>query len=196
MTNKLKWILGITLIFTLILATNYIDRNNFRRIQESIETIYEDRVVAQQLIFEMSLILQHKVQRSLLPDTVGSYAQNSADQIAMKNLLDRFHQTRLTPKEALTLDNYQDDLARLENMEINGISNDNRMAYTGLLEKMNQHILVLSQIQLDEGKRQVHISERVVRSIDLLTTYEIYFLAFLALLIQILVLYKPKSNEN
>lgn len=196
MTSKLKWILGITLIFILILATNYIDRNNFRRIQESIETIYEDRVVAQQLIFEMSLILQHKVQRSLLSDTVGSHAQNIADQIAMKSLLDRFQQTRLTPKEALTLDNYQKDLSRLESMEINGFGEDNKVAYAGLLEKLHEHILVLSRIQLDEGKRQVHISKRVVRSIDLLTTYEIYFLAFLALLIQILVIYKPKSNES
>ena len=52
--NKLKWILGIFVVFLLIVATNLIDRNNFVRIRESIETIYEDRLIADDLIFELS----------------------------------------------------------------------------------------------------------------------------------------------
>lgn len=51
--NKLKWILGITLIFVLIIATNLIDRNNFVRISNVVTTIYEDRLIASDLIFEM-----------------------------------------------------------------------------------------------------------------------------------------------
>jgi len=51
--NKVKWVLGILIVFILILATNLIDRNNFIRVKDSVVTIYEDRLIASDLVFEM-----------------------------------------------------------------------------------------------------------------------------------------------
>jgi len=58
--TKVKWVLGILMIFILIIATNLIDRNNFVRIKDSLETIYEDRLVAKDLIFKISKSVQEK----------------------------------------------------------------------------------------------------------------------------------------
>ena len=58
--NKLKWILGILMVFVLIIATNLIDKNNFVRVRDSVVTIYEDRLVANDLIFEMLKSVQEK----------------------------------------------------------------------------------------------------------------------------------------
>ena len=50
--NKIKWTLGILMVFVLIVTTNLIDRNNFVRVKDSVVSIYEDRLVAKNLILE------------------------------------------------------------------------------------------------------------------------------------------------
>ena len=86
-------------------------------------------------------------------------------------------------------------MARLVKMEENNVWVDDKQAYSQLLERLKNDIHTLSEIQLEEGKRQMHIGKRVVRSVDLITTYEVYVLAFLALLIQVLVIYQPKTED-
>lgn len=68
--NKAKWILGILMIFILIIATNLIDRNNFLRIKDSLDTIYEDRLIVKDLIFKMSKSVQEKELAVARLDTV------------------------------------------------------------------------------------------------------------------------------
>jgi len=68
--NKVKWILGILMIFILIIATNLIDRNNFLRIKDSLDTIYEDRLIVKDLIFKMSKSVQEKELAVARLDTV------------------------------------------------------------------------------------------------------------------------------
>ena len=51
--DKLKWILGILMIFILIITTNLIDKNNFLSVRDSVITIYEDRLIADDMVFEM-----------------------------------------------------------------------------------------------------------------------------------------------
>ena len=58
--TKIKWVLSVLLVFFLILATNLIDKDNFRRVKNSIVTIYEDRLVANDLIFELSQLVHQK----------------------------------------------------------------------------------------------------------------------------------------
>lgn len=58
--NKIRWVLGIFMVFFLIVAINLIDRDNFIRVNNSVQTIYEDRLVAQVLIFEFSASIQEK----------------------------------------------------------------------------------------------------------------------------------------
>ena len=110
-TNKIKWILGISVVFLLIIATNYVDRSNFRRVQNSIETIYEDRLVAQDLVFKMSLIIQHKVLDYSIDDSLRMDKDYRQDNANMDSLLVRFHETRLTRNEAVILKTFEDNFA-------------------------------------------------------------------------------------
>ncbi|MDG1728743.1 MAG: hypothetical protein P8K68_03220 [Algibacter sp.] len=68
--NKIKWVLGISMIFILILSTNLIDRNSFVRMKDSVVTIYEDRIIANDLIFEMSKSVHEKEIAVALLDSV------------------------------------------------------------------------------------------------------------------------------
>ena len=58
--NKAKWIIGILLVVGLIIATNLIDKKNFEQIRNSVVTIYEDRLLAKEIIFEISALVHEK----------------------------------------------------------------------------------------------------------------------------------------
>lgn len=57
---KIKWVLGIVLVFLLVLTTNLVDRQNFLVVKESMEAIYADRLVAQDIIFDLSKLIWEK----------------------------------------------------------------------------------------------------------------------------------------
>mgnify|MGYP006207280059 CR=1 FL=1 len=58
--DKIKWVLGILMVFVLIITTNLLDRNNFVRVKDSVVSIYEDRLIANDLIFEISNSIKQK----------------------------------------------------------------------------------------------------------------------------------------
>jgi len=62
------------------------------------------------------------------------------------------------------------------------------------ISEVKDNLYDLSKIQLDEGKKQMSISEKAISSVELFTQIEIYILIFLAILIQIIVIYKPKDS--
>ena len=98
--NKIKWVLGILMIFTLILATNLIDRNNFFRVKDSVVTIYEDRIIANDLIFEMSKLVHEKEVAIALSDSVFFIQTNLDVNNNIQNLISRFELTKLTIEES------------------------------------------------------------------------------------------------
>jgi len=188
-SNKLKWILGISMVFLLIIATNYVDRSNFRRVKNSIETIYEDRLVAQDLVFKMSRIVKEKELRFSKTDSIP---EGNRENQEMDELLAQFHETRLTPGEATCREKFERDVGTIVRMEQSG---GDYQGYRHLLDDLNENIMSLSKVQMDEGKRQLFEGEKALRSVDLLTTIEVYVLVFLAILIQIIVIYNPRSQK-
>jgi hypothetical protein len=64
------------------------------------------------------------------------------------------------------------------------------------IEDVKRNLSSLSEIQLNEGKRQLMLSKRAMDSIELFTDIEIYILIALAILIQIIVVYQPKKRRQ
>jgi hypothetical protein len=115
--NKIKWVLGIALIFLLILTTNLVDRQNFTAVRDSIETIYVDRLVAQEIIYEITKGVNEK--------EIG-YAQlvvgKSKDDLSpaddrIEEAIERFSLTKLTQQEAIVFAGLKSSLQLLRNQE-------------------------------------------------------------------------------
>jgi hypothetical protein len=62
------------------------------------------------------------------------------------------------------------------------------------ISAIKQILAELSKIQLNEGGRQMSISKKAIDTVELFTQIEIYLLVFLAIIIQIIVMYKPKQK--
>lgn len=195
--DKVKWILGILMIVTLVIITNLVDRNNFLKVTNAVETIYEDRLVAKDLIFKISDLIHRKEIAAIKSNASFYSSQNNQINQELENLMFRYDQTKLTIEERNLLNSFKANLDKLLKVEKNYIQS-NYIENSNLLAQfpdVNKDLRSLASIQLKEGSRQLKISRRAMDTIDLFTQIEIYFLIFLAIIIQIIVMYKPKEEE-
>lgn len=195
--NKLKWILGILMIFVLIIATNLIDKNNFVRVRDSVVTIYEDRLVANDLIFEMLKSVQEKELAVVISDSTFFDSKNSKVNHNIEALISRFEQTKLTSQEENVFTDLKQNVKLLVNAEtkyLNSSYTDNT-AVIKHIENLKINLSDLSKIQLTEGNRQMSISKRALDSVELFTQIEIFILVLLAIVIQVIVMYNPKAKS-
>lgn len=195
--NKIKWVLGILMILSLIVITNLIDRNNFIRVKDSVETIYEDRLIAKDLIFEMYKAIQEKEMALALEDTTYFNQRNKTVNDAIKGLVVRFEQTKLTLEEDKVFKSLKTDFQTLKSAEAvfatSGFKAKNKLKEQVLA--IEEKLYMLSKIQINEGKRQMSISKKAIDTVELFTQIEIYVLVFLAIVIQIIIMYNPKSGK-
>ena len=195
--NKIKWILGILLVFVLIATTNLIDRNNFVRVRDSVVTIYEDRLIAKELIYEMSKSVNAKEIALIAKDSSFFNKKNQTLNTQIEGILSRFEKTKLTPEESKIFEELKSNFKSLFNSEKNGyISNsENNLTATGLISNIKDNLDKLSKIQISEGSKQLAISKKAIDTVELFTQIEIYLLVFLAIAIQIIIIYNPKEKQ-
>jgi hypothetical protein len=195
--DKLKWVLGILMVFVLIITTNLIDKNNFVRVRDSVVTIYEDRLIAKELIFEMLKSVHQKELAVLLSDSTFFNNNNTKVNAKLMSLISRFEQTKLTNEEENVFNDLKENIQSLLESErklLNSDFNDNSQV-VNRIESLKINLDDLSKIQINEGSRQMSISKRAIDTVELFTRIEIYLLVFLAIVIQIIVMYKPKDKS-
>lgn len=196
--SKIKWILGILLVFVLIVTTNLIDRSNFIQVKDSLITIYEDRLIADEMIFEMSNLFHEKEVAVLTSDTLFYSRLNGKVDTEINGFINRFQRTKLTKEEFEVFDNLKTNFKDIKNAESNFIQS--KFTKKETVEKhlkVNKEILYsLSKIQSNEGGRQWSISKNAINTIGLFRQMEIYLLALLAIIVQIIILHKPTGQES
>ncbi|MEO9503245.1 MCP four helix bundle domain-containing protein [Nonlabens ulvanivorans] len=197
-SNKIKWSVGLFLVIALILATNFIDRNNFKRVQDSVSTIYEDRLVAKDLIYDIQLEIHEKELLIALNNTTAYLSQKNKAQDELNDSMTQFSTTKLTLEEEKVFNNLQTELAALFTLEnatdftaVNGQDNSRLQQQ---LDLINETLLKLSDIQIKEGNRQMHIGKKAMASMELLTQMEVWIMIVLGVIIQFIILYSPKNN--
>ncbi len=193
--NKVKWVLGIMIVFVLIVATNLIDRNNFLRVKDSVETIYEDRLVANDLIFEMSKSVQ-EIELAVAKSDSGFFLEKSKQvNNEIQGFVTSFEQTKLTLDEESIFIKFKSNLELLRNSETAFIESNfvQKATLEKQISKVRNNLYALAKIQLIEGQRQMSISKKAIDIVELFTQLEIYLLIFLAIIVQIIVIYNPKD---
>lgn len=196
--DKVKWILAILMVFVLILATNLIDKNNFVRVRDSVITLYEDRLVAKSLIFDMSKAVQEKEIAVLKNDTAFFKGFNKKINAELDRLISSFKTTKLTNEESKLFKTLEENLSNLKSAEKTYKNSDfqEETALQNQIIQFKSNLDDLSDIQLKEGSRQLSISKEALKTVELYTQIEIYFLVGLAIAVQIIILYNPKRKPE
>jgi len=187
------------MIFVLIIATNLIDRENFTRVKNTVSNIYKDRLIAKDLIFKISNKINEKEVAAILKDVHFFEGKNIHVNTVIDSLLYKFEQTNLTKEESVIfskLKNQINSLKQIENNTFKKSDTKDKNSFLKDIAMIKRTLVDLSKIQLTEGSRQVSISKKALSTIKLFTQIEIYFLVFLAIIVQIIIVYDPKSNKK
>lgn len=196
--NKIRWVLGITIVFILIVTTNLIDRNSFLRVKDSVASIYKDRLLAKDLIFDISKLIHTKEIAALTSDSTFFKQYNKEINSVLQDLISSFESTELTNKEEKVLAEFKNNVQKLRTLELAFAQNEWKepQALKGQIALVQEDLENLSTIQIEEGKRDLAISQQAIDVVELFTHLEIYMLIIMAVLIQIILLYQPKQKEE
>lgn len=196
--GKIKWFLAVLGIFLLILATNLIDKNNFIQVEKSVDNIYNERLLAKELLLDVSIKFHKKELAYSLNDSNYLRAQNDAVNAEISKLLEMFDRVGSTEKEDLILNKLHQNHIKLIELEAKSVSKDT--LYTSecaeIFSAINTNIIELASEQVKEGKDQRFIARNAIEKVKLFSQIEIYILIFLGLIMQFIILYSPSKNKN
>ena len=190
--NKLKIALLLFTVLSLLLLINLQKRRMINRINESVVSIYEDRVVVGDYI----LTLSHNTQ-----NIIKILQENKAEQIQkiplliseLDSLNKLYNQTYLTDVEKLNFDKYVAHCAQIKQFYTAG-TYDRALATSIDAEEI---LVKLSSIQVEEGKVLLDDVLSATGTGSFLAYVEIVVLILIAILIQWIVLSaKPLFNKR
>lgn len=207
--QKLKAALGLLIVFGLVLSTNLLDKRYFSELQESFNSVYEDRLVAENYLFNISNQLQLK-KMLLNEDTEAFRLRNASINATLEEIIVGYEATKLTEDEATYFALLKEKVAALITVEKSLLSTESPMDH-GVIAEVNAQIQriqpdlqALSEIQLIEGKRLIDHSQQIVSTSKLTSRLEVAVLIVVGLIIQVLILsskpttprFDQKSNLN
>jgi hypothetical protein len=186
------------MVFTLIITTNLVDRNNYSRMNDAVESIYEDRLVVKDLILKISNDIHQKEIAAITLNSNFYDVQNEQIDSEINAHLFSYTQTKLTGKEEQFLNDLKMHIEDLRNKEKEFIQSgfsqgSNLIALFPILKRDLEN---LAEIQLREGNKQFEKSRRAMTTVDLFTQIEIYIMIFLAIVIQVMIIYSPKKDDE
>ncbi len=190
--NKLSASVLLAVVLGLVLLNNIDERQNSDRLRSAIATMYEDRLVVEGYIFDLSEEV-HEIQTAIDNHQSHEVANETiAGSIAeIKSINEAYAKTTLTVKEEAefslfiaAIDNLETSIAKADYTEGKRISRES----LGLLYS-------LSDIQLAEANRVKQGSDHILNYGKTSSQFEMAVLIIIAIIIQAMVFSSP-SLQN
>lgn len=206
--SKAALILGV--VFLLILGKNWYDERKVTELGNSFASVYEDRLVVESYIYQLS---DHLYQKKSLLDNYSNKTNlaNLQEKLKQHNsaieaLILDYEKTRLTSAETNYFTAFKQDVSAIKRLENNFLQAEitvHENAKIGLEKRYGlavKNLHELSGIQVAEGKMLNDKSKRIIAGSSLLTQFELAVLIGIGLLIQGLIFAArssvPKKLQN
>ena len=193
--QKFNLALALLAVFFLILATNLVDRRHFETAQEALTSVYEDRVVAQHYIFEISTIVYQKEQQFIENNTNKWSVENDA---RIEELMEKFAGTKLTTSERRQFESLKEHLTTLERIETkyreNSINNKTHVI-PEIFKHIKNDLNDLAETQILESKSKMFLAQKSLNTTNLLSNLELGLLIIVGIAIQFVIFYRIKKTS-
>lgn len=193
-SNRIKIGFSFAIVFILVLATNRFDKKRFETVENSLTSVYEDRLVAKGYIYSLNNIFH--VQEKMLLDKDQSY-KIEAYHNAVSSLLASFKATRLTSEEKSTFRNLRDNFNKLQDLELRYLTADNETLNDSQknqiilqLNRIHRNLDQLAIIQQSEGENMTRFAKSSLNTSSLLSNIEIVLIIVVGILVQFIIFYK------
>jgi hypothetical protein len=184
--------LALTIVLLLVFATNRIDKKHFNTVQNAVTTLYTDRVVAQDFIYNMNTIVYQKHINLLNKNPVNDTLNKE-----FYTLLENFSTTKLTFKEATIFKKVETDFEKimLTEKKVSEGQQDKKLVIENL-KIIKEDLITLSKIQTSESKHLTSLAQKSLDTNNLMSNFEIGFILLIGLLLQFVIFYRVKKSKT
>jgi hypothetical protein len=189
--NRINIGLALSIVFLLVFATNRLDKRHFETVQNTVISLHTDRVIAQDLIYKMNLIIYNK-QLSLLGESSKNVNPNLNKDFNL--LIEKFSETKLTKKESQIFEKLKVDFNKLTDLEAKMLENNEEILTN--INIIKSDLIKLSEIQIKESKSLTSIAQKSLDTNNLMSKLEIGFLVLIGLIIQFTIFYRVKKSKT
>lgn len=193
--NRLTIGFSLLVVFLLVFATNRIDSQHFETVQNTLTSVYKDRVVAQDYVYKMNHVI-HERRIQLLDSTLVTPSEIS--NAAFIDLVEGFSSTKLTSKEKKVFKNLEANFEIFTDAE-NKINNNQGVTSKTLmakLETVQEDLDNLAEIQVKESRSLTKLAQKSLDNNKFVSNLEIGFLILIGICIQFIIFYRVKKQGN
>jgi transcriptional regulator of acetoin/glycerol metabolism len=191
--NKLTASVLLAVVLGLVLLNNLDERQNSDRLRHAIATMYEDRLVVEGYIFDLSEEV-HSIQAAIDEMSCNTKRDEAiAESLSeIKNLNAAYAKTTLTTAEEAEFNLFTASIADLET----SIEDENFQMSKRLSKESLALLYNLSDIQLDEANRVKQGSEHILNYGKTSSQFEMAVLIVIAIVLQIIVFASPSITRS
>jgi hypothetical protein len=213
--QKVKVALLLTAVMALVGLTNFLERRNIEKLDQTFSSIYHDRLIPATDIFYITESLYNR--RLLMEQFL--YADNSGltidalkmnldfHEASINKLVDKFSKTFLVKDESVELNNFKVGLKNYDRHEqqiLEAHQTQSRDAARHLYEQHGKkellgtikHLEELTEIQSTEGLAMMHGSQDIASNSSILLTLQIAVAIFIGIMIQALIMASNTTNTK
>lgn len=191
--SKMTAALLLFTVLGVVIVINFSDRSNSTKINKAISSIYEDRLVVGNYIFQDAQHFQkitHVVENASY--TISEKQEHIAGSLSKINDLNALYsKTKLTEEEKLNFDKFTSLCKDIKLATATG-------SFPKVKELSNEAVVILhnlSSIQITEAKLQMESANSLYNFSNLSSHFEIAILVIIALIIQALVFSSKAMNS-
>lgn len=199
--NKSKIAFCSALILIFIFVKNWFDKKNVTTLDSSFSSVFDDRLVVESYIFQLS---DHLYQKKIIIANCKNAEQAIAAQpdvnfhnSTINRILIDYDKTKLTTDESKYFGNLKVKLKILDTMEkeyLASLSSQHPNNTSAISAEMQQNFDVamldlnqLSKIQISEGRLLRDQSKKIAAGSTMLSQFELVVIVGIGILIQILI---------
>lgn len=194
--QRLQIGLVLAMAFLLVFGSNRLDQKHFTNIQTAVNSVYKDRVVVQDVIYQLTSVFHDKKLRFILKDNFQTVISENQK---VEGLLADFGDTELTLKESDLLDKLNGQFIGLKDLENKVIETSgthtegNTGAAVKRLDEIGLSLNSLAKIQLEESGQLTQLSKKSLGMNILLSKLEIGFLIVIGIAMLALIFHPTKK---
>ena len=205
--RKISGFLIIGVLLVLLYGKNLLERQSFRAVSGMLSNVYEDRLLVESYIFQISEKL-FKIQRLVDHCTINydyskAVVEISMEEQAILKIVGAFESTELTEQEALLLADFKQIIVKdlsIKSYQLlynnsSGVNEEQVKVYDQKIARAQQDLVKLSSIQLEEGEKLVSKAKSLINRSQIWAQFELALLLILVLVIYVYIFKKPVNEE-
>ena len=205
--RKITGFLIIGVLLVLLYGKNLLERQSFRAVSGTLSNVYEDRLLVESYIFQISEKL-FKIQQLVDHCTINydyskAVVEISMEEQAILKIVGAFESTQLTEQEALLLADFKQIIVKdlsiksyqLLYNDSSGVNEEQVKVYDQKIARAQQDLVKLSSIQLEEGEKLVSKAKTLINRSQIWAQFELALLFILVLVIYVYIFKKPVVEE-